>query len=180
MEKGSSLTTLANNKGFSLFEVLVAMTIFAVFATVYVTAQGYNVSDSEKLRNEIKLKDLCENKLNEIITNPPELRDTLTATKEEKDFEKEPNFRYSIQYKKFVFPDVTNFKNSADEDNGNKAEPETKEAQLEKKLFKVFKENMEKMIWQIEVKVTDKNTNNSLSLSTWLYNHNAEVKVDAF
>ena len=40
-----------NQKGFSLIEVLIAITLFAFFVTAFLTAQGYNVSDSHFLKN---------------------------------------------------------------------------------------------------------------------------------
>ena len=64
--------------GFSLLEVMIAMTVFSVFVAVYVTSQGYNISDSTLMREELMLQTLCENKINEIIISPPELRDSLT------------------------------------------------------------------------------------------------------
>jgi hypothetical protein len=52
--------------------------------------------------------------------------------------------------------------------------------EMEKRIFKVFKENMELMIWQVEVTVSNKLTNEQFKLSTWLYNQNADVKIDQF
>ena len=75
--KISFFKLINDKKGFTLMEVMIAISIFAVFATVFVTGQGYNLLDSSKLKDEMLMKDLCENKINEIITNPPELRDSL-------------------------------------------------------------------------------------------------------
>lgn len=166
---------LINNSGFTLLEVMFAIVIFTVFATVFITGQGYNVLDSSKLKNEMTLNILCQNKINEIITAPPDLRDALTLSKEVKTFEGNPNYEYSIQYKKFKVPDFTKLKNSADEDEESKAQ-----SNQEKMIFDIFKENMEKIIWQVEVVVKDKTTEDTFRLSTWLYNQNAEVDVKKF
>jgi type II secretion system protein I len=166
---------ISNASGFTLFEVMIAIAIFAVFATVFITGQGYNILDSSKLKNEMLLKDLCQNKLNEIIINPPELRDSLTLTKEVKDVDGFPNYQYSIEYKKFTVPDLAKLQNSADEDEEDK-----QQNSFEKMLFDTFKENMEKLIWQVEVVVKDKTTEDTFRLSTWLYNNNAEVNVNKF
>jgi prepilin-type N-terminal cleavage/methylation domain-containing protein len=165
---------LSNQSGFSLMEVMIAITIFTVFATVFVTGEGYNLLDSAKLKEEMKLKDLCENKINEIITSPPELRDSLTITKEVKDFENDSNYQYSIEYKKFVLPDMTKLKNSSEE------EADPKQSQMEKKVYTTFKENMEKILWQVEVVVRNKTTEDKFRLSTWLYNNNADIKIGSF
>lgn len=155
-------------------EVMIAIAIFSVFATAFVTGQGYNLLDSSKLKEDILLKDLCENTLNDLITNPPELRDAITLSKETKDFEKSPDYKYTIEYKKFFVPDMNKIagKEKDDEDN------ESKQKMLEKKIFKTFKENMEKMIWQVEVTVENKISKEQFKLSTWIYNQNAEVKID--
>lgn len=153
-------------------EVMIAIAIFSVFATAFVTGQGYNLLDSSKLKEDILLKDLCENTINDVITNPPELRDSLTLSKETKDFEKNPGYQYTIEYQKFFVPDMTKIaaKDEEKDDNPQKV--------LEARIFKVFKDNMEKMLWQVEVTVKNKQTNEQFKLSTWIYNQNAEVKID--
>jgi prepilin-type N-terminal cleavage/methylation domain-containing protein len=163
-----------NNLGFTLMEVMIAIAIFSVFATVFVTGQGYNLLDSSKLKEDIRLKDLCENVMNDLITNPPELRDALTLSKETKDFEKTPEYQYTVEYKKFFVPDMSKIMGK-EKDND---QAEDKKALLEKRIFQVFKENMEKILWQVEVTVKNKLTNEEFKLSTWIYNQNAEVKID--
>jgi prepilin-type N-terminal cleavage/methylation domain-containing protein len=54
---------LLNDQGFTLMEVMIAISIFAIFASVFVTGQGYNLLDSSSLKDEILLKDICENKI---------------------------------------------------------------------------------------------------------------------
>ena len=60
---------LSNQSGFTLMEIMIAVMVFTTFATVFVTSFGYNLVDSGKLKEDILLKDLCENKINELITN---------------------------------------------------------------------------------------------------------------
>lgn len=161
-------------------EVLIAISLFAIFATVFVTGFGYNLLDSGNLKEEIILKDLCENKINEIITNPPELKETLTLSKEIKDVEKNTDYQTIVEYKKFFVPDMTKIKGGSSEDDEASSDENSQQAQMEKRIFGVFKENMEKMIWQVEVTVKNKNTKAQFKLSTWLYNQNADVKIGNF
>lgn len=156
-------------------EVMIALVIFAVFASVYVTGQGYNLMDSSKLKEEILMKDFCENKINDIIVNPPELRESLTVSKETKDVQTDPNYQTIVEYKKFFVPDMTKITGSNDLDS--KEKEESPQAQMEKRIFKVFKENMEKMIWQVEVTVKNKTNDSTFKLSAWLFNPNAEVQI---
>lgn len=167
-----------NQSGFTLIEVVIAIAIFAVFATAFTQGTGYNLLDSGKLKEDIRLKDYCENKINDIITNPPELRETLTLSKETKEVEGDTNYETIVEYKKFFVPDMTKIAGKGGDVEDS--EEETQQAQLEKRIFTVFKENMEKMIWQVEVTTRNKTTNESFKLSTWLMNPNADVKIGTF
>lgn len=172
----------AGQSGFTLIEVMIAIAIFAVFATTFVTGTGYNLLDSGKLKEDILLKDFCENKINDIITNPPELRDTLTLAKEIKDVEGNTNYQTIVEYKKFFVPDMNKITGSNPEGEGelDQSEEESQQAQMEKRIFNVFKENMEKMIWQVEVTAKNKLTGEQFKLATWLMNPNADVKIGTF
>lgn len=163
---------LVDQNGFTLMEVMIALVIFSVFATAFVTGQGYNLLDSSKLKEEMLMKDYCENKINDIITNPPELRDALTLTKETKEIESNKDYQYTVEYKNFFVPDMNKITGEAPQD-----EEESAQAQMEKRIFKVFKDNMEKMIWQVEVTVKNKTNDSSFKLSTWLYNPNVDVQI---
>jgi type II secretion system protein I len=169
-------TLLKSNKGFTLIEVMIAMVIFTVFATAFVTGQGYNLLDSGKLKDELLLKDIAENKINDIIVNPPELRDSLTLAKETKDVEDHPDYTVTVEYKKFFVPDMNKITGDAEV----KDKEESAQDQMEKRIFKVFKDNMEKIMWQVEVTVKNKSGDSSLRLSTWLYNQNADVQIGSF
>lgn len=164
-----------NNSGFSLIEVLIAISIFSIFTVSFVTGLGYNLLDSSSLKDEMILKDLCESKINEIITNPPELKESLTLSKETKVFEKFADYSYTIQYKKFPVPDLNKIMPASDGSDESNAQ-----AQMNKRIFTTFKENMEKMLWQVEVSVKNKTTERSFTLSSWILNPQAEVKIGQF
>jgi type II secretion system protein I len=164
---------LNNQAGFTLMEVMIALVIFAVFSTAFVTSQGYNLIDSSKLKEEMLLKDYCENKMNEIVVDPPKLNESLTLSKETKDVEANTEYQTTVEFKKFIVPDMSKIASEGEEQ-------ESAQSQMEKKIFKVFKENMEKMIWQVEVTARNKLSNSSFKLSTWLYNQNADVQIGAF
>lgn len=163
--------------GFSLIEVMIALAIFSVFIAVYVTSQGYNVADSARFKQELKLKQLTAFKINEIITNPPDLTESLTLTPETSDFEDWPNYNYTITYKKFIIPNFDEMQSDDQEQNRQEA---AQERELEKRIYETVKENMELLLWQIEVKVTDKTTNEAYIATTWLYNHDAQVQFGSF
>lgn len=161
-------------------EVMISIAIFAVFATVFVTGFGYNLLDSGKLKEDILLKDLCENKINEIISNPPTLSDSLTLTKDTKDVEGNTSYQTIVEFKKFTVPDIAKIMGGTGEEGGSQNEEESQQAQMQKRIFSVYKENMEKMIWQVEVTVKNKMTSETFRLSSWIYNQNADVKIGTF
>lgn len=162
------LNKLFNKKGFTLVEVMISLAIFAVFASAYLTAQGFNISDSTVMREELELKRYAELKINQLIVTPPELKDSLTLRKDTGKFEENDNFSYSIEYKKFIVPDL------------NKITGADEEAQdpNEAKIFDNIKKNLEKIIWQVEVTVKNETSERIYSASTWLYNHQAQVMFE--
>ena len=68
---------LMSQKGFTLLEIMIAMTVFSMFVTAFVVSQGNNLADSSNMRSEYQLKNLLEKEINEIIVNPPEYTPAL-------------------------------------------------------------------------------------------------------
>lgn len=169
-KKHQSLTSSLKDGGFSLIEVLIATTIFAVFISMYVASEGYNLTDSTQMREELILKNLCTQKINELIASPPELRDSLTVSKETKNFEDFPNYSYTIEWHKLEIPDMSALYEEGEEQQN----------QFAKTIAKVVKDNMEKMVWQLKVTVKNKETDFFYSLSSWIYNTKAEVSLGGF
>ncbi|MBY0416280.1 MAG: prepilin-type N-terminal cleavage/methylation domain-containing protein [Bdellovibrionales bacterium] len=171
---GDLKALLSNQSGFTLMEIMIAVMVFTTFATVFVTSFGYNLVDSGKLKEDILIKDLCENKINELVTNPPTFTDTLTLSKDTKDIDKYPDYQTIVEWKKFATPDMSKI---AGNPEGADADEQSQKAQMEKRIYNVFKENMEKMIWQVEVTVKNKITGETFKLDAWIYNPNADVKI---
>lgn len=185
--------SLRNNsqKGFSLIEVLIAITLFAFFVTAFLTAQGYNVSDSQLSEQQLVLQQLCERKINELYLDPPKFQNISTELKETKKFDEAElaEFEYTLEIKKLTIPDFAQLfgqkggvseegenayeGNYLDEGNKNK-----RNSALEKLVFEELKKNIEKMVWQARVTVTNKETKYSYSLSTWLTNYNEKIQLN--
>jgi len=155
-----------NRNGFTLIEVMISLAIFAVFVSAYLTAQGYNISDSAVMRDELDLKRYAEQKINELIVDPPELKLSVTLKADTGKFEQDDNFSYSVIYKQFVIPDLNKI-TGADQEEGQNPQ--------EKKIFDNIKKNLEKIIWQVEVTVKNNTSERTYSVSTWLYNQQAQV-----
>ncbi len=169
----TQLCHLFRHRGMTLIEVAIAVLLFSVFAVAFISGQGSNVFDSIRIKRELRLRDLAELKLNEIILDPPEFKETLTsAGKTTKPFEEFPDYQYTLEFKKIIIPDLTKIAGEEDEDEeANK---------LQKKIFSTIKENMEKMIWQVSLVVTHKESTDSFEITSWLHNSEVEVTLNAF
>lgn len=155
----------------SLIEVMIAMTVFAVFVSVFVMTNGNNITDSRNFKDELKLRDLASSVINEIIINPPALTEALTLSPETKPFEENAGYTYTIEWKKFELPDYTKMMG---EDNNDP------QMAFQKKVFEQVKTNMELMVWQLAVEVRSLDTNMSYRLATWIYNKEAKVNLSGF
>lgn len=179
-------------KGFSLLEVMIALTLFSIFVASYLVSQGYNVSDSALNEEQLMLQQLCELKLNELYINPPKfINISSSGLKETKKFEEADysNYEYTLEIKKLILPDFGqlfgskgNASDEAREENeendyfndNNKA---ARNSNTEKMVFDTLKKNIERIVWQARVTVTNKETKYSYSLSTYLTNYNEQVQL---
>lgn len=164
---------MKNNQGFTLMEVMIAFTIFAVFAVAFLTSQGQNVNSSRLIETELIINQLALKKIKEVSINPPELNLGATLAPETKSFEGDySNYQYKVEIKKLTLPDFSKFLN-------NEEDPNAKQNQdLNTLIFTKLKENVEKIVWQLQVTVTNKDTNESLELSRWITNKKAEVELN--
>ena len=166
-----------NDKGFSLLEVLMALTIFSFFITAFMMSQGYNISTSSLMREDITLHNLAELKINEALLNPPEFTNVTENEVESKNFELEDykKYKYTIEYKKMEIP---NFNQLTGKGENDEADPygENKNDAIKKMVYDKLKKNMEEILWQVRVTVTNTETDYSYELSTWIINN--KVKID--
>ena len=162
---------LKNQRGFSLLEVVVALSIFAVFATAFVQSQGTQVNISMGFQEELTMRNLAQQVINEMIMNPPELNESIFAGGENKTFEDNPNYSYNINWYKFTLPDFSRLK------TGNEGQGQTG---IEQKIAEKVRENMERLVFQLEVTIINKQVGNSHTVTTWLYNDRAVLELNRF
>lgn len=177
--------------GFSLIEVLIALTLFSFFVVAFLTSQGYNISDSALSEQQLMLQQLCERKINELYLDPPKFQNIMDNFKETKTFEENnlSGYEYTLEIKKLIIPDFAQLfaqKDGVNEDaqsayEGNYYNENTssqRNSNLEKMVFEELKKNIEKMVWQARVTVTNKETKYSFTLSTWLTNYNEKIQLN--
>lgn len=154
-------------------EVLIATVLFAVFGLSYMWGHMTNVSDSGKFKVDLRLRDLAQMKINEVIVTPPELTDALTGAGIEKStFDDFDEYEYELEFKRIFIPEFEKIMGRQQEED----EDATKQT-LQKRVFSVVKENMEKLVWQVRVLVRHKQSGESYELTSWLENKKAKVAI---
>lgn len=181
----------SSETGFSLLEVMIALTLFAFFVVAYLTSQGYNVSDSQLSEEQLILQQLCERKINELIIDPPKFSNASDNLKETKTFEESElqNFEYTLELKKLTIPDFAQLfaqkgatteeaQDSYEGDYYSESTKNQRNSNVEKMVFEELKKNIERMIWQARVTVRNKETNYTFTLSTFLTNYNEKIQLN--
>lgn len=168
-----------NELGFTLFEVMIALTLFAVFSSAFLVSQGYNLADSELIREDLKLQTLCEKKMGEFLLDTPPFTNASEDLKETKSFEEKDldDYEWTLELKKMSVPDFTKLapQKSDDEeaeiDDGN-------QQKIEAMIHEKMKENFEKLLWQVRITVRNKKTKYNYELSTWVLNSKEKVQLN--
>lgn len=169
------MNKINTQKGFTLVEVMIAITIFALFITAFMSSQGTNIVNSIQMQEDILMSNLAQMKLNEAILDKPTFSTTTEKDIKTKEFEEDEykHYKYSTEYKKITFPDLSQLMGKKDNENS-----EDSNAAQKKMIYDSLKKNIEEMLWQVRVTIINTETNYQYSLSTWLKNDDAIVKFD--
>ncbi len=180
-----------NQHGFSLLEVMIAITLFAFFVTAYLTGQGYNIDDSRLSEEQLILQQLAERKINELILDPPKFSNATADMVESKKFEENDfkNYEYKLELKRLTIPDFAQLfaqkdsanadaKKSYDGDYFSDGASGQRDASLEKLVFEELRKNIEKVLWQARITVTNTETKYTFTLSTFLTNYNERIQIN--
>ncbi len=168
---------IRSQKGFSLLEVMIAMTMFSVFLTAYLISQGGNIASSTRMAEEILLKNLAVQKINETILEPPLFTESLDGKKETKTFDSPyADYSYTIEFSKLEVPDFEEVLMGGSQKGGIEENNQQVDA-IKKLVFEQLKVNIEKIIWQVRVTVMNKETEYKFILSTWLVNPEQKVEL---
>ena len=176
MVKRVKESTFTNDKGFTLVEVMIAMAIFAVFITAFLMSQSSNIVGSSQMAEEITLHNLAESKINEILIDPPKFTNATENDVESKNFEDEgfKQYKYTIEYKKITFPNLADLMGDGDEED---QQPDENQG-IKKIIYQNLKKNLEKMLWQVKVTITNTETDYQYSLSSWIPDSKAKVDTN--
>ncbi len=167
-----------NQKGLSLLEVLIASSLFFIFFTTFLSSQTDNILDSIAMEEELKLHNLAENTINDLLFSPPPLKETLLETLDFQKFEEEENanYVYAVELLPFEIPDslMDRFTGGGEEE----AQEPSPETQATKLLLKEFQKNLAKGLWQVRVTVKNVETNQEYFLASFLRNPKYKIKFN--
>ena len=163
------------DKGFTLVEVMIAMTIFGLFITAFLMSQSANISSSVTMAEDLTLQSLAERKINEVLLDKPVFTNATENDVEIKKFEEEEfqRYQYKIEFKKLEFPNFNQLTGAGEEEEDPYGEDAN--SAIKKMVFDKLKKNMEEILWQVRVTITNTDTDYSYSLSTWLTNDRAKI-----
>lgn len=168
---------ISNSRGFTLVEVMIAMTIFALFITAFLMSQGSNITSSVTMTEDLVMQGLAERKISEVLLDKPVFTNATENDVETKNFEEEEfkHYKYTIEFKKLKFPNFEQLTGLKSEDESNQPD---KNAGVKKMVFDKLKKNMEEILWQVRVTITNTENDYKYSLSTWLTNDRAQFDTN--
>lgn len=181
MDKGLA-KFLSNQKGFTLVEVMIALTLFALFVTAFIMSQGSNITMSTQMSEDLIMSSLAERKMNEVLIDPPEFTNATENDVETKNFEEEgyKKYKYTIEFKKLEIPDLSqlmgqaNSDEEAEENNG----PDNRNDSIRKMVFQKLKLNIERILWQVKVTITNSETDYKHEVTSWITNDKAKLDTN--
>ncbi len=166
-----------SQKGFSLIEVLISLTLFGVFIITFYSSQGNNTLDSELMEEDLKLAELAHNIMEETILNTPPV--SLGAA-DFKNFEENYNqkYQYSVEVKKLELPELGKLMGNPNNNGNEDVMQKDEQSGMEKMVLNKLQQNMEKLIVQIRIIVRNKETKYSYGLSSWVRDYKKNVDLD--
>ena len=159
-----------NDEGFSLIEMMIALTILAVFIGSFVFSQGQNIHDSIMIDEELKMQTLASLAMEKLLADPPPLNESLTLTKERKGFE-DPlysDYEFITEFKKFTIPNLFSQAGGPDQDSQDSSSGQVLGGQTQQIIYDNIKRNVERILWQVKITVVNKITGVQYPLSTWI------------
>jgi prepilin-type N-terminal cleavage/methylation domain-containing protein len=167
-----------NKNGFTLLEIMIAMTVFSMFVTAFVVSQGNNLADSSNMRFEYQLKNLLEKEVNEIIINPPEFTPGLLITNENdyKTIEDFEEYEKKVEWFEFLLPDLSQLNKKEGSEDSESNQQDT----IQTKITDSVSKNLKLLLWQLRVTIRHKETQKQMEATTWLVNQKAKVQFEGF
>jgi prepilin-type N-terminal cleavage/methylation domain-containing protein len=179
--EATAMSRKTTNAGFSLMEVMAALSLFAVFFVVFASVMIANKNDSMELSEDLEMLALTERVLQETILSQTSFSDSLTTKGLAKKFE-EPEFadyEYELEWATLELPNLKELFTMGNQGEGASG-TQSSTSSLPSVLLPVLDQvdqSLKKMIWQLRVALKKKSNGKIYTLSTWLRNEDIQWKM---
>ncbi|MBT4793259.1 MAG: prepilin-type N-terminal cleavage/methylation domain-containing protein [Halobacteriovoraceae bacterium] len=165
---------IAMQKGFSLIEVMIALAIFSFFATAMLGELSYNVSSSMQMAKDLDLHNLAEMKMSEVLIGKKEFTNATENDPDTGKFELEgyEAYKYKVEITKLKLPELQQIMGKSEDEESSATDA------IQNLIFKKLQKNIEEMIWQVKVTVTNTDTDYSYELNSWINKSNAKIDTN--
>lgn len=162
-----------SESGFSLFEVLIAISAFAIFFIVFANSFFQNQRASTELNEELLMSSLAEKKVREILLNLPAFSESLHNSKKKENFEApDQDFSYIIEWSRLDFPNFVDLMNA-----NNPEEKNSGTQPIVNQVFKQVQEATKDIIWQMRLTVVHNSSGRIYPVSSWIKNPSKDIAI---
>lgn len=163
-----------SKSGFSLFEVLVAISVFSIFFVVFSSSFFHNRSASIDLNEELKMSTLAQTIIKDVLVELPPLTESLNKSNKKQNFE-DPNLKdysYTIEWSRLEFPNLVELNNMA-----NQGEDNNQNKSMINSVFKYVQEATKDVLWQLRVTVLNASSQKQYPITTWVKNPQKQISI---
>lgn len=165
---------LNSEKGFSLFEVLVAISVFAIFFVVFSSSFFHNKNASMELNEELAMANIAEKTLKEILLSPPTLTESLHKSEKKENFEDAAfkDYQYIVEWSRLEIPNFSELTRLSGDNKDQNAQ-----SSIVAKVFKHVQEATKDSIWQLRLTIIHTPTEKKYPVALWFKNPNKEISL---
>lgn len=150
--------------GFSLFEVLVAISIFAVFFIVFANSFFQNQRASTELNQELIMSNLAEKIIRQTLVALPPLSESLHNSNKKESFEApDQDYSYTVEWSRLEFPNFAELMKSVNPE----ADPSTSQSIMDQ-VFKQVQAATKDVLWQMRLTIIHNPTGKAYPVSFWI------------
>lgn len=160
--------------GFSLFEVLIAISVFAVFFIVFANSFFQNQRASTELNEELLMSTLTEKIVRETLITPPALNEGLHNSNKKENFEDQAykDYSYTVEWSKLELPNFGELMKLSNDD-----QEQSSQQSIMNQVFKKVQESTKDILWQMRLTILHTPTGRQYPISLWIKNPDKEISL---
>jgi prepilin-type N-terminal cleavage/methylation domain-containing protein len=166
--------TIKNQDGFSLFEVLIAISVFAVFFIVFANSFFQNQRASSEINEEMLMSTLAEKIIRETLISPPVMNESLHKSNKKENFE-DANYKdysYSVEWARLELPNFGELMKLSNQD-----QEQDSQQSIVGQVFKQVQESTKDILWQLRLTIVHTPSGRQYPVSLWIKNPDKEITL---